>query len=412
MIGTTQAPAQKAKVRSSVARLRVLAVNSLFPNHVQPYWGIFNAHALKYLAALADVRVISPVKWFPGLAWTSDAERRLTQVPAAAEYHGIPVSYPRFFRTPGFGRRWHSWMYAASIRRHLINAVQEHKPDVLLASWTHPDGCAVQQLGARLGIPVVIKCLGSDVHQLLSEPARGAQVLDAFSRCARIVTVSEGLRTIIVGRGIPAEKVERVYNGVDRIIFHHVPRAEARAKLNLPPHGKILLCVANLLPIKGHSDLLHAFKIVRRNHKIDAQLVLVGEGPLRKSLTEEARTLGILEYVKFAGSCKHDQVPQWINASDAVCLASHNEGLPNVLVEALACGRPVVATKVGGIPELVSSPQYGRLVDAGDSLSMAQSIREVLGCVWEPEILAACPEVISWQESATALRDVLLRACT
>jgi glycosyltransferase involved in cell wall biosynthesis len=114
--------------------------------------------------------------------------------------------------------------------------------------------------------------------------------------------------------------------------------------------------------------------------------------------------------VNFAGSCKHDRVPLWVNASDTVCLASANEGLPNVLVEALACGRPVVATKVGGIPELVSSNDYGRLVEAGDCQAMAQALNDVLGRPWDSHALTQCPQVISWEESATQLLDSLRRA--
>ncbi|HYG78533.1 MAG TPA: glycosyltransferase family 4 protein [Planctomycetota bacterium] len=388
-------------------RLRVLAVNSLFPNDVQPYWGIFNACALEYLSELADVRVISPVKWCPGLGWALASERKLAKIPARAEYKGIPVTYPRFFRTPGFGRSWHGWLYAQSIKRHLRSVVQEFRPNVLLASWAHPDGYAVQQLGAQLGIPVVIKCLGSDIHQLLRDPSRKQQVLQALARCDRVITVSDSLKQIIAAEGIAPDKIARVYNGVDRTIFRPMPRSQARQALKLAPHGKILLCVAALLPIKRHCDLLRAFKLLLKQHPMEIRLVLVGEGPLRRELFRLATELGIAEHVRFAGGCKHHEVPTWINAADAVCLASQNEGLPNVLVEALACGRPVVATNVGGIPELVSSPRYGRLVNPGDPPALADAMNDVLATAWEPQRLCACPQVISWHESATELLNVL-----
>lgn len=404
-----QEPAKRKA--SKVALLRVLAVNSLFPNDVQPYWGIFNACALRYLSRIAQVRVVSPVKWFPGLAWASASERRLSKIPREADYFGMPVTYPRFFRTPGFGRRWHGWMYGASLKNHLSKIVDTFRPDVLLASWAHPDGYAVQRFGARHGIPVVIKCLGSDIHQLLKDPHRKPQVLDALRNCARVLTVSESLRNLIFEQGIDSGKIDMVYNGIERTVFHPMPRDDARRSLGLPPHGKLLLCVANLLPIKRHCDLLRAFQILIDQHQIEAQLVLVGEGPLRVDLQRLACDLNIAQHVHFAGSCTHDRVPLWINASDMVCLASANEGLPNVLVESLACGRPVVATRVGGIPELVSSNAYGRLVDSGDCQALAWALREVLGRAWDRVALTKCPQVISWDESAAQLLNALQRAC-
>jgi len=397
----------KERFQPSARRLRVLAITSLFPSEVQPYWGIFNALALESLSELADVRVISPVKWFPGMSLLSKAERRLARIPLRNNHRGIPVTYPRFFRTPGFGRGWHGWMYGASIQRHLRSVVSEFHPDVLLASWAHPDGYAVQKLGKALGLPVVIKCLGSDIHQLLHDSARKEQVISALASCERVITVSESLKDMISAQGIPAERIERVYNGVDRSVFRPMPRTEARGTLNLPLHGKMVLCVASLLPIKRHRDLLNAFQLSLKQHSIESRLVLVGEGPLRQELGRQAERLGIAGSVKFAGGCKHADVPKWVNAADVVCLASENEGLPNVLVEALACGRPVVATRVGGIPELVSSREYGRLVRPGDPAAMADAINEVLSTAWNPRALSACPQVISWRESAQALLRVL-----
>ena len=388
----------------------MLAVNTLFPSDVQPYYGNFNALALRHLAANACVEILAPVKWFPGLSLISGAERKLDQIPRESLYHGIPVRRPRFIRTPGFGRRWHGWMYERSITSALEERIAAFKPDVLLASWAHPDGFAVQRIGSRLKIPVVIKCLGSDIHQLIHDRARRAQVLDALHGCQRIVTVSNNLRRMLISEEIDARKIDVVYNGVDRDVFQPLFRAQARSALQQPAHGKTLLCIANMVPIKHHSDLLRALHALLQRKPLDIRLVLLGAGPLRSQLEELARELRISAHVHFAGSCRHDQVPQWIAAADCVCLASGNEGLPNVLVESLACGRPVVATRVGGIPELVTSNDYGSLVEPGDIATLSASIENTLSKEWNPALLSACPNVISWEQSAVDLHRALERA--
>jgi glycosyltransferase involved in cell wall biosynthesis len=396
--------------RSERRQRRVLAINSLFPNAMQPYWGIFNACALEYLSSMANVQVVAPVKWFPGLGLASAHERKLSKIPAKCDHHGIPVTHPRYFRTPGFGRQWHGWMYYASLKKHLIKTIEEFRPDVLLASWAHPDGYAVQRLGKELGIPVAVKCLGSDIHQLLNDK-RKDQVLEALAKCDLVISVSESLRDLIARHGVDRSKIQVVYNGVDREVFRPMPRGDARRLLKLPQYGKLLLCVAALVPIKRHGDLLQAFRDVIHKHKLEAQLVLVGEGPLRQELTNLTRRLNISEHVKFAGSCKHDQIPLWVNASDVVCLTSGNEGLPNALVEALACGRPVVATNVGGVSELIESDEYGRLVRMGDVTAIAQALCDVLGRPWDIHTLSACPKVISWNQSSAQLLESLCTIC-
>ncbi|HYF48069.1 MAG TPA: glycosyltransferase [Planctomycetota bacterium] len=398
---------EKIETGRVTSTLRVLAVSSIFPNSVQPNRGIFNGCGLEQLSKIAAVRVVSPVKWFPGLGWASASERLLSKIPREDNWRGIQVTYPRFFRTPGFGRRWHGWFYRHSLEKHIEQVVNEFKPDVLLAIWAHPDGVAMQQIGERLRIPVVIKCMGSDIHQLLKEGARGEQIIASMNKCARVITVSQGLRKMLIDRGLPPGHIDVVYNGVDRKVFRPIPRTEARRKLKLPVHGKLILCVANLLSIKRHCDLLDAFRMLRQ--EIDAKLVLIGEGPLRKQLEELCWELRIAHDVRFVGACAHDSIPLWMNACDLVCLSSANEGLPNVLYEALACGRPVVSTAVGGVPELVSSPEYGRLVKPGDIAGFAAELKDVLGRAWDPQRLAACPQVITWEQSAQRLFGTIQR---
>ena len=390
--------------------LSTLVVTSLFPNNVQPTWGVFNARSIEHLARVADVRVIAPVKWFPGLSLISKGERELGRIPAASTHRGIEVTHPRVFRSPGVGRWLHDKFYEVSIRDHVQRLTDKRRPDVILAAWAHPDGCAMQQLGDQLGIPVVVKCLGTDVNGLLQEPRRGERVLASLRRSARVITVSERLRQVLISRGIPEKKIDVIYHGVDRGIFRPRPQQEVRATLDLPTHNKFIVCVAELVPIKRHVDLIDAFSILRSRFGHDVSLVLVGDGPLRAAIAQQVVARGLEGHVWMAGCYPHPLIAQWMAASDLVCLASDNEGLPNVLVEALACGRPVVATDVGGVSELVSSIDHGRLVPRRRPAELAQAMHEVLSRSWDPTRLSACPQVISWEQSTERLVESLARA--
>jgi glycosyltransferase involved in cell wall biosynthesis len=394
--------------RPGAARLRVLALNGLFPNPVRPAWGSFNADMLEHLAARADVRVIAPLRWSPAAGWTGAPEGALRRVPRRVRHGSLEVSHPRYPRVPLLVRRWHGALQAAVLWPHVARIARAHRPDVLLASWAYPDGFAAERLGARLGVPVVIRCLGSDLHQYLADPPRRGPLLRALARCAAIVTVSAALARLLARHGVPASRVDVVYNGVDRERFRPGDVAAARRALGLPAAGAIVLCVAHLVPVKGHHTLLQAAaRLMAR--RADLTLVLVGDGPLRAALAQETQALGRADRVRFAGERPHAEIPRWMAASDAVALASLDEGLPNILVEALACGRPVVTTAVGGVPELVSSAAYGRLVPPDDPAALAEALDAVLARAWDPAALAACPALCSWAESTDRLLAVLRR---
>jgi glycosyltransferase involved in cell wall biosynthesis len=394
--------------RGLLPKINVLGLGTIFPNEKQPNLGVFSALAFDALSEFASVRYVAPVPWFPGFGLLSRRERSLSRIPPKSQWGRVPVTHPRLFRTPGCLRFLHPRFYVRSLRQHLRDLAAEKNPDVILATFAHPDGVAAVQLGRELKIPVVIKCIGSDVHQLLYERRRGTQILDAMHACAGIVTVSRSLRDILVKFGVPENKIDIVYNGVDREKFSPQPQSLARQKLKLPA-GRWIVCVGNLQPIKRHKDLLEAFVQVRSRVR-GAKLAIVGDGALEKELHDLARALGVCDDVYFAGARLHTEIPLWMNAADTVCLASANEGMPNVLCEALACGRPVVATAVGGIPELIDCPEAGRLVAPCNPADLARGLIEVLQPRFSTRPNLDRPELNSWRDSASALLRSLHKA--
>jgi len=200
---------------------------------------------------------------------------------------------------------------------------------------------------------------------------------------------------------VPRDQIAIVENGVDASLFHPRDRTEARAQLSLPAAGRVAVYVGRLVRDKGLFELVEAMATL----PAELTLVLVGDGVARGELEERARPLG--ERVRFAGARPLDEVPRYLAAADLFVLPSWNEGTPNVILEALACGRRVVATTVGGIPDVIGSPALGELVPPKDATALAQAIGRQAFADYAPSEVAAIGSRGGWAESARKLHDVL-----
>jgi glycosyltransferase involved in cell wall biosynthesis len=269
-----------------------------------------------------------------------------------------------------------------SLRRCLERVLQERfRFDLLDAHYFYPDGVAAVMLGRRLGNPVVITARGTDINLISDYLLPRRWIRWAAARAAGIVAVSDALRARLIALGIEASRIEVLRNGVDLELFAPRDRAAARKALGLDVDGTVVLSVGQLIPRKGH-DL--AMRAVARLP--EATLVIVGEGPEADGLRRLARRLGSAERIRFLSAIPQERLATIYNAADVLVLASSREGLPNVLLEALACGTPVVATAVWGTPEIVAAPAAGRLVEEGSPETLAGAIRDLLA---DPPVRAA-----------------------
>lgn len=354
-------------------RMRILALTNLYPNPQQPNRATYNRQQFRALAAEHEVRVIAPV------AWTDEwAARRQGKPPLPRDRKvvcdGIPVEHPRYWYVPGVLRGTQGRFFLWSVRPAFERAVAEFRPEVVLASWAYPDGWAAVELGRRFGLPVVIKVHGSDV--LLARGARQRRVGEALRRADGVIAVSRDLARHVIGMGVDAGKVRVVYNGVDTDRFCPGDRAAARERLGLASETPLLLFVGNLVPVKGLDVLIAALGRLAREG-LGFRCCLIGQGPLRGALERQAIKEGIGEWVRFVGPVAHDQLPDWFRAADLFVLPSRSEGVPNVLLEASACGTPYVASRVGGIPEIAELGN-GWLVQAGDVGELTRAMGERL----------------------------------
>jgi glycosyltransferase involved in cell wall biosynthesis len=296
-----------------------------------------------------------------------------------------------------------------SLRGYLTRLRREFPFDVILASWAYPDGVAAAHLAAHLGCPLVTMILGSDLNALARDPALRPQIQWGLGRAQHVITVSAALRERVIELGISADKVIVQHNGVDGAQFTIRDRAAVRAQLGLPAASPLLCYVGNFKSEKGVDVLVEAMGHLRRCGREDVELALIGSGPLESKLRTRVQELHLESQVRFCGRRGHAEIPDWISAADALCLPSHREGCPNVILEALASGRPVVASRVGGVPELLDE-RSGVMVPPGDPEALAQGLASVLARQWEPEALRACVEFPSWDQYGLVLRDALTSA--
>jgi teichuronic acid biosynthesis glycosyltransferase TuaC len=352
--------------------------------------------------------VLATIPWFPGAGllsrWSSAG--RLARVPRREQIEGVEVRHPRTLFVPRGAMSTWGPLYAASIAPAL--ARYRGAVDVVLGTWLYPDGFAAVIAARMLGVPAVIKLHGSDVNVIAKRPGPRRLVAWALARAARVVAVSRALADEVIALGADRARVAVVMNGVDGELFHPRDRASARGELDLPA-GPLVVYVGNLKEDKGVVDLAEAF-VALAGRRADVTLAMVGGGPMKGRLEElAARVPGRLILV---GTQPFDRVPTWMAAADVIALASWAEGTPNAVLEALASGRRVVATAVGGVPDLITSPVLGTLVPPRDPAALADALGRAIDEAYDPAMVAALGARGGWAASADALHAVLAAAAS
>jgi glycosyltransferase involved in cell wall biosynthesis len=351
--------------------MRILTLTNLFPNPIQPQRAVFNRRQLRLLAEHHEVRVIAPIAWPDEFrAWWSGAVR----LPEGRRVtlDGLTVDHPHYYYPPGMLRNWHGDFYRWSIRRSFEEAVADFYPDLIFTPWAYPDGWAAIRLGHSAGLPVVVKSHGSDVLLLGNYPAKQRKTVEALRQADGVIAVSQDLAERIRAFGVEPERIHVVYDGVEAKLFHPKPMEEARRSLGLPNECPMILFVGNLVPVKGIDVLIDACALLA-SKGIEFTCNLIGQGPLRNKLERRTQRLGLERQVRLVGPVQHELLRNWYCAANVFALASHSEGVPNVLLESAACGTPFVASKVGGVPE-IAHLVASRLVPAGDAAAMADAL--------------------------------------
>lgn len=379
-------------------KVRSLLFSTLYPSTIRPGHGIFVETRLQELLKSGEVetRVVSPVPWFFSTNPRYGEYARMAKSPLREEFHGIDVRHPRYFLPPKVGMSIAPFLMALGAIPAIKQLLREGFDfDLIDAHYYYPDGVAAALLAKWFRKPLVITARGTDVN-LISRYFVPRQLIRwAANRASSSITVSNALSEVLSSLKVDRSKLTVLRNGVDLNRFHPQPQAEARQTLGWP-NAPTLLSVGNLVENKGHDIAIRLLTQLP-----DFRLVIVGAGPERNALENLSAKLGVTERLIFAGRVAQQNLLTYYSAADILILASSREGWPNVLLESMACGTPVVATEVGGIPEVITTSDAGRMTDDRSSTGFLKIIKELWDNYPERTAVRRYAEMFSW-EATTA----------
>jgi teichuronic acid biosynthesis glycosyltransferase TuaC len=390
-----------------MASLNVLSLSTAFPNPADEISGTFVQRRLQKLAEFLNVQVVAPI------ALVDYAARRVRRpgIPKAREDKRLRIYHPRWFYLP-FGGYTAAFCLAARLAPFVGRIRREYPFDVIDSHFAYPAGITAALLGAAFDVPFAITLRGSETVHVQS-PGAARWIRWALQRAARVIAVSERLRSFAIANGVDEKRVRTIPNGVDADVFHPRPHAEARLSLGIPGDCRMILSAGFLTRNKGHHRVVRALGELRRNGS-KAELWIVG-GPGREpSYENEIRTVvrqrGLESAVHFIGSVAPAVLSEFYSAADVFCLASAREGWPNVVHEAQACGAPIVATDVGAVRDMLPSREYGIAVPAGEDAALATALGDALESRWDRAAIATWGRARSWSQVALETAEVLTEA--
>ena len=385
--------------------MKVLFVSNLFPNRYEPARGIFNLRQMRHLAQLCEARVLAPYNWF----FIKGRFAPPQPLPETETIAGLPVHHSRSFYLPKIGRTLNPWLYAKSAIGPIRRIREQFPFDIIYVNWAYPDACGIARVARKLAVPFVVSISGSDVNWYLTMRIRRRQILNMLAHARAITVRSQALRDLLIAHRVPAEKIHVLYNGVDRIMFRgQTPEnsdQNSDRRLLTADRLPVLLYVGRLSPEKGVADLLRSIPLL----PMPVRLNVIGNGSQRAELQQLATGLKLDGIVNWLGWKKPEEVPAFMAEADLLCLPSHMEGVPNVALEAFACGLPVVGTRVGGIPEIITETT-GLLAEPKNPASFAAALTRALQTAWDAAAIRRHAARFDWSENARQLHQILQSA--
>ena len=371
---------------------RIALVTPMLPVPHDQTRGRYIHETARSLSKLATVKVFFQQSRYPKLPLV--APRSFLDGHVGSDYRidGLDVEA---FTYPVFP------LISRSINGHvssmlLTPRVAEFKPDVVLAYWVYPDGFAALRTARKLGVPCVVGALGSDIH--VRSGVNDRMTRQTIAGVDALLTVSEAMRlTAISEFGAEPDRVHTVINGFNTSVFYPRDQASIRTKLGIPLDEKMIIYVGRFVEAKGLRELIQAFQqLALQDDKLS--LALIGDGVMKAELVNLIDASGLQGRVRIPGGQPPDQVAEWICASNVLTLPSWSEGYPNVVVEGLACGRPVVATDVGGTREILNEGN-GILIEPRKSDVLQRALDQAIRADWD---LAAIAESMrrTWDDVA------------
>ena len=385
--------------------MRILTFSTLFPNVEMPHHGIFVAERLRHLLAsgIVQATVLAPVPWFPSRMKHYSRYAKFARVPAEETFENVMVYHPRYPLIPKVGMSSAPALLAAASLRAIRRTLGDCKQfDLIDAHYFYPDGVAALLVAERLGKAVVITGRGTDLNLIPKYRIPRAWIRWAIKRANGLVTVSEALKSRLIELGAPSCRITTLRNGVDLEKFRPLDRGSLRRKIGV--RGNTLLSVGHLIERKGHHHVIESLRILE-----DCYLMIVGTGPEEAKLRRLSESLGVDDRVTFVGYLDHESLLEYYNVADCVVLCSSREGMPNVLLESIACGTPVAATAVWGTPEVVDNPAAGVLIEERSAAGVAGAIRQLFSAYPSVTATRSHAEKFSWHSTTLGQLELFRR---
>jgi teichuronic acid biosynthesis glycosyltransferase TuaC len=357
--------------------MNVLVLSHLYPRPHDRSFGIFVHRQVKSLQGIGlHVTVLSPEPWAPRILGFSAKWRAYASTPPQAIWEDVPVYYTRYLRLPG---AWFRALGGITAYQGMVSLAAElHKTspfDVIHSNWLLPDGLAGVYLGRKLNLPTVCTMRGNDaLTQPYENPLNLCFSKTAMRQTGQIVTVSRALKQAAENLAKPDRIIRVVYNGVDLEKFQEPAAGIAeQARLEVSCGKPYILFIGRDVRRKGLKDLLTAF--AQLVGELEHNLVVVGPTPSEVEELAAERGELLAGRLIVPGCLAPAEVPAYMQGCEMLVLPSYEEGLPNVVLEAMACGKPVIGTDVMGIPEAVIHGVTGWIVRPGDPPGLAESIQ-------------------------------------
>jgi teichuronic acid biosynthesis glycosyltransferase TuaC len=349
------------------AKSHLVTFTNLFPSAARPTHGVFVAERVRRLrdALDASLQVICPIPSLPRFWPRRPSDRVFEVIPDHETWQGVAAAG--------------------------CSAVVD-------AHYVYPDGVAALELASELGVPCFVTARGSDLNVLAKRPAIARQIRRWAGTAAGLFAVSEPLRRLFVEvAGLPEDAVQLARNGVDFDLFHPGDEDTARDSLGLPRGIPLVAGVGRLVPGKGFHTMARALRLLPD----EVHFAVAGAGPEAQRL----RALAPEGRLHLLGARSREEVAALLRGADLLVLPSEREGWPNVVTEALASGTPVIASPVGGIPDILTAPHVGALARVGDHRAFAREVERFLRAPSNPDAVRAFAQRFSWEAPIEVLRS-------
>jgi teichuronic acid biosynthesis glycosyltransferase TuaC len=381
--------------------IKTLLFSTLFPSSVRPVHGIFVETRLRELLKAGDIetKVVAPVPWFPFSGKRFGEYGQFAATPYVEQRNGIEVFHPRYFLPPKIGMNIAPYTLARGAITTIKKLIRDGFDfDLIDAHYFYPDGVAASMVARQLNKPYVVTARGTDLNLIPEYPRPRRLILETAHHAVGSIGVCKALMDRLAELGADTAKLHVMRNGVDLERFYPIDRSEARQRLHFGNDERILLSVGHLVERKGHHLAIEALNALPKS----SILVIAGNGPELASLKELAEARNLTKRVRLVGEVPNDQLKWWYSAADVLVLCSSREGWANVLLESMACGTPVVATNIWGTPEVVNSPNVGRLMHTRTSAALVECLNDLFSDPPSRKAVRQHAECFGWDATSKA----------